>query len=158
MSRRSKLLQKLKDQEYRAEFLDVTVRGGIAYQMQALRRQHCSSQHDFATRVGKKQTQISRLESTEYGGVTVQTLIDIANSLGIGLIVRFVDLREMIDRTEDMADAALRVVPIEELALERVAPVDLRRPLGAPQSVHSGSGARQQNRKRRIGVSRTTQE
>lgn len=120
MSRRRnrKLLEELKDREYREEFLNASVRGGIAYQMQALRRQENCTQEEFAEKTGKKQSQIARLESTEYGGVSVQTLIDIAASLGIGLLVRFVDFAEMLERTEDMSDAALMATPIDKLRLD----------------------------------------
>jgi transcriptional regulator with XRE-family HTH domain len=114
VSRRNKLLKKLKDKEYRDEFLGTTVRGSIAYQIQALRRQLKQSQEEFAETLGKKQTQVSRLESAEYSA-SVQTLIEVASALGIGLLVRFVGWPELLDRTEDMSDAALAVTPIDEL-------------------------------------------
>ena len=113
MTRRNKqLLEKLRDKEYREEFLNTTVHGGIAYQVQALRRREGSTQKEFADTVGKTQTQISRLESADHSA-NVQTLIDIAAALGVGLLVRFVDLSEMLERTEDMSDAALLVKPAQ---------------------------------------------
>lgn len=113
-----RLLEELRDREYREEFLSATVRAGIAYQVQVLRRQDGSTQKEFADKTGKKQTQISRLESTESGGVAVQTLVDIAAALGIGLVVRFVDLAEMLERTEDMSDAALQAKTIEQIVAD----------------------------------------
>lgn len=120
MSPRNKLLRKLQDKEYRDEFLETTVRGSIAYQMQALRRALGLTQQEFADAIGKKQTQVWRLESTEYSG-SVQTLIEVASSLGIGLSVRFVDYPELIERSEDMSDTALTVTTIDQTVREAMA-------------------------------------
>lgn len=113
-----KLLRKLRDKEYRHEFLSASVRGGVAYQMQSLRRQDGSSQQRFSAKVGKTQTQISRLEDTEYPGCTVQTLIDVASALGIGLVIKFVSLDVMLRETEDSSDSAFAVVPVDQMELD----------------------------------------
>ena len=49
---------------------------------------------------------ISRLENEEYGKVTLQTLLDIAERLDIALVVRFVDFPTYIQRNTDFSDAA----------------------------------------------------
>lgn len=113
-----KLLRKLRDKEYRHEFLSASVRGGVAYQMQSLRRQDGSSQQRFSAKVGKTQTQISRLEDTEYPGCTVQTLIDVASALGVGLLIKFVSLDVMLRETEDSSDASFAVVPVDAMDLD----------------------------------------
>ena len=77
--------------------------------MQALRGQTGLIQTEFADQVNKPQSVISRLENTEYGKVTVQTLLEIACALDVALLVRFVSYPEFLDRTKDMSPRGLRV-------------------------------------------------
>jgi transcriptional regulator with XRE-family HTH domain len=100
-------LIKILDKEFRDEFLSSAVRLGISIQTQVLRGNR--SQKEFAAVTGKTQTQISRLENAKSGGVSLQTLIDIASALNIGLSVRFVDYDTMLDQVNDMSDQALQV-------------------------------------------------
>lgn len=90
------------------------VRSGIAYQIKALREKFSQSQDQFAGKTGKPQSVISRLENTEYGKVTVQTLLDIATSLDVALLVRFVSYPEFLNRTSDMSTKALQPDTISE--------------------------------------------
>src|SRR3982750_3771680 len=82
-------IQKFSDKLYRDGYLQTQVRSGIAYQIQALREKTGLNQTDFADKIGKKQSFVSRLESTEYGRVSVQTLLDIACKLDVALVVQF---------------------------------------------------------------------
>jgi transcriptional regulator with XRE-family HTH domain len=84
-------LEKFERKEYRDGYLETTVRAGIAYQIQALRAKDGLSQSEFAELTDKKQSTVSRLEDTEYGRVSVQTLLDIAKAVGVAVVVRFVD-------------------------------------------------------------------
>jgi transcriptional regulator with XRE-family HTH domain len=81
------------------------VKGGIAYQMQALREKESVTQAEFGRILGMPQTVISRLENTEYGSVNINTLLKVANALKIGLEVRFCNF-EMILAT-DVSPAAM---------------------------------------------------
>lgn len=105
-------LEGLLDKEGRDEFLSSSVRLGVSIQTQVLRGDR--SQTEFARVTGKTQTQISRLENAKSGGVSLQTLIDIAAALDIGLSVRFVDYDRMLDEINDMSDEALKVKTIFE--------------------------------------------
>lgn len=106
-----------KGKKYRNAFMASTVRGSIAYQVQALRGE--MSQEKFAKRTGKKQTQISRLENADSGGVNLQTLIEIASELDIALLVKFVDYSTFLEETSDFSTAALRVSSIDELCADK---------------------------------------
>jgi transcriptional regulator with XRE-family HTH domain len=97
---------------YRDGFLETDVKGGIAYQIQALREKTGLSQAAFAEKTGKKQSVISRLEDTEYGGVNVNTLLEIAKALDIGLQVRFCDYVDVLER--DISPAGMKVDTIFE--------------------------------------------
>lgn len=111
------LLNKLKKfarKEYRDGYMQTQVRAGIVFQIQALRDKFGYSQTRFAEVTGKKQSVISRLENTGYGRVTVQTLLDIASSLNVALLVKFVSYPEFISRNQDMSVAGLQVETIDE--------------------------------------------
>lgn len=118
---RSKL-EKFSRKEYRDSYLQTQVRGGIAYQIQALREKFNMSQTEFAAKIDKKQSVVSRLEDTDYGKVTVQTLLDIACSLDVALIVRFASYPEFVLRTQDMSITALQPKTIYESLESTAAP------------------------------------
>ena len=71
-----------------------TLLGSIAHQIRALREKSGLNQKQFGDEIGKPQSVVSRLEDTEYGGITVNTLLDIAKARNVGLKVEFTDLRE----------------------------------------------------------------
>lgn len=100
-------LHRFLDKDYRDSYLQTHVRSGIAYQIHALRAKAQMTQVEFANATGKKQSTISRLEDTEYGRVSVQTLLDIATARGVALIVRFVDYAQFLTITSDMSPKAL---------------------------------------------------
>lgn len=107
-------LSKFSRKDYRDGFMQTQVRGGIAYQIQALRKKFGFTQSKMAEQTGKKQSVISRLENTEYGKVTVQTLLDIASALDVAILVQFVSYPDFLTRTSDMSDKALQPETIHE--------------------------------------------
>jgi transcriptional regulator with XRE-family HTH domain len=106
------------DKEYRDAYLEAHVMGSIAYQIRMLREQSELSQKQFGEEIGKPQSVISRLEDTEYSGVTINTLLSIAKALGVGLNVCFTDyvhvLKDDIDnkaeKIENIYDTYTRYV------------------------------------------------
>lgn len=118
MSNLSKL-QKLLDREYRDAYLESHVKSSIAYQIQALREKTRLSQADFGALIGKPQSVVSRLENTEYGALNVNTLLEIAAALEIGLQVRFADFETVI--RSDVSPAAMMVENIAETVARQVA-------------------------------------
>lgn len=102
--------------KYRDGYLQTKVRGLIAYQIQALREKTGLNQTDFAKKIGKTQSVVSRLEDTEYGRVTAQTLLDIACALDVALVVKFVSYPEFLFQTRDASVSALQPQTIHESA------------------------------------------
>jgi transcriptional regulator with XRE-family HTH domain len=120
-------LKKFERKSYRDGYLFTQVRSAIAHQIQALRAKFRLTQAEFAERTQKKQSTISRLESTQYGKVRVQTLLDIASSMDVALLVQFVSYPEFLRRTSDMSEAALQPQTIfETLAAPPIQRSDLR--------------------------------
>jgi transcriptional regulator with XRE-family HTH domain len=107
-------LEKFASKKFRDGYLQSRVRGFIAYQIQALREKLGLTQAEFAELTGKKQSTISRLENTEYGKVSVQTLLDIACATDVALVVKFAAFPDFLDQTRNMSVEALQPRTIQE--------------------------------------------
>jgi transcriptional regulator with XRE-family HTH domain len=105
-------LRKFTDDAYRVSYLEAHVKGGIAYQIQALREKLGLNQTQFGALIGMPQPVVSRLEDTEYGSVNVNTLLQIANRLGIGLNVSFCSFETVLGT--NVSPAAFAVETIKE--------------------------------------------
>jgi transcriptional regulator with XRE-family HTH domain len=114
-------LQKFLDDSYRESYLEAHVKGSIAYQIQALREQASLNQTEFGELIGKPQSVVSRIESTEYGGANVNTLIEIANRLKIGLQIRFCDFETVL--SANLSPEGLKVENIQQTISRLQAPV-----------------------------------
>ena len=107
-------LAKFDRKAYRDGYLQAKVRGLIAYQIQALREKTGLNQTDFAKKIGKTQSVVSRLEDTEYGRVSVQTLLDVACALDVALVVKFASYPDFLFQTRDASVTALQPPSIQE--------------------------------------------
>lgn len=105
---------RLKDKEYRDAYVQQHVRGAIAMQIRAIRKKLGLNQKKFASLIGTTQSVVSRLENTEYGKVTVQTLLDIAAALDIALNVRFCSYPDFLKSTADVSPDAMAVPNFDE--------------------------------------------
>ena len=104
-SRLLKLAQQFSDKEFRDSYVAALTRRFLARQMRKFRGD--LSQIEFAERLGKQQTIVSRLENPNYSGWTLSTLLEIANKLNVGVIVRFVDFSSFLKDTEDFSESAI---------------------------------------------------
>lgn len=124
-----RLYEKLKNKKYRAAYVEENVRTRIAYQIRAVRGE--MSQAEFGKRVGKPQSVVSRLEDPEYGKLTVQTLLEVADSLDIALLVKFVSFPEFVYQTRDVSPEGLKVQSFKD----SFGPSD--QPSAPPQVAHT---------------------
>jgi hypothetical protein len=104
-----KLLERLQRKAYRHAYLAEHVRRGIAYQIRALRDQRKWKQGMFAKMLGKPQSVACRLEDPDYGKVTIQTLLEVANVFDVALEVRFVRYSSFIRNTRDVSVVSMRL-------------------------------------------------
>lgn len=107
-------LKKFLSKSYRDAYLDNSVRSGIAYQIQSLRKARGLSQSEFALKLGKPQSTVCRLEQEAYGRVSVTTLLDVAKALDVGLVVRFTSYVSVLAATSRMSERDLEVDTIFE--------------------------------------------
>jgi transcriptional regulator with XRE-family HTH domain len=102
-------LTALDSKEYRDAYVDEHVRTTVAYQLRSIRERLGLTQKQFANVLDRPASVISRLENTEYGKVTVQTLLDIARRLDVSLIVKFASFPEFLSAYGDISAEALAV-------------------------------------------------
>ena len=135
---------------YRDSYLQSKVRGMIAYQIQALREKFGLNQTDFAEKIGKTQSIVSRLENTEYGRVSVQTLLDIACNLDVALIVKFASYPDFLFQTSDASATALQPKTIYESLAQPAKPAQ-EKPLGKAAASAGASDQNYSSRLREMG-------
>ncbi len=104
-------LAALRDKEYRDAYVEGHVTSTIAYQLRAMRAQLGLTQKEFSKRIGKPQSVVSRLENTEYGKVTVQTLLDIARGLDVALVVKFASFPDFLASYSDLSAETMAAEP-----------------------------------------------
>jgi transcriptional regulator with XRE-family HTH domain len=86
----------IKDKELRNKFLADQMKIGLRYQLRSLRDSQGLTQKDLADLIGTKQSVISRLEKKPER-VSIPTLLDIAEALDVGVVVRFESIDTVID-------------------------------------------------------------
>ena len=108
----------LTDDEARDAFTSAQLRTFITQQIRAIRNQRGWSQEEFGELLGKPQSAISRLEDRDYGRYTLQTLLEIATTYKLGLVVEFVEYQNFLWRTHDMSAGALQRTEFSREALD----------------------------------------
>ena len=104
----AELLRNLADPEYREGYLEETVRTNVAFQIHAMRSQRGWSQQELADKAGKPANAISRLESPDYGRLSLTTLIEIANAFDVAVLVQFAEWEDWLQRMADVSPAGLQ--------------------------------------------------
>jgi transcriptional regulator with XRE-family HTH domain len=91
-----------------------TINATVAHQCRLLRKKYGWDQTELGEKAGMKQTAISRVENTDYGNFTINTLKRIAGALDVGLVVRFASFGELVDWNLSLSEQALSPPSFEE--------------------------------------------
>lgn len=104
---KQKLIEKLKNSEYRHAFSSAQSRRTISAQIKALRNSEGRNwtQKNLGDRAGMKQNAIARLENPSYGDYSIRTLQRLAEAFDVGLVVRFAPFSELVN-TNQTANSA----------------------------------------------------
>lgn len=105
---------KLDDPEYRHAFMEAHTQARIAMQIRTIRAQRGWSQAELAARLATKGSVVSRLESPDYGKMTVTTLLSLAAAFDCGLQIRFADYPTWLEVTDEFSEESLRVAAYSE--------------------------------------------
>jgi transcriptional regulator with XRE-family HTH domain len=111
--RKEKLIDELKDKEYRDAFVSEHIDTGIPFQIRALRKQRRWSQEEFAQNAGKQQEAISRVENPNYRSFTLATLKEIASVFDVALIVRFAPISDLVKWELNLSSDSLKAVSFD---------------------------------------------
>jgi transcriptional regulator with XRE-family HTH domain len=84
-----------RDREYRRAFLINQFKRMVPFQIQALRKQRGWSQEQLAFASGLTQGVISRAEDPDYGNLTINTILRIANGFDVAFIGKFARYGEL---------------------------------------------------------------
>jgi hypothetical protein len=117
--RSRRLAEKFHDKNYRDGYVAAHTRSVLARQMRNFRGQR--SQAEYAALIAKRQTIISRLESSAYGSWTLRTMLQIARKENVAILMRFVDFPTFLSFTDDMSDEALLPQSYNEAEIDRFA-------------------------------------
>ncbi len=103
---------KLKEPEYRHEFVSANIDTGLAFQIRALREQRKWSQQELGRRIGRKPGQeqpgISKLETAGHA-FSLATLKKLAEAFDVALVVRFVPFSEAANWVSNLGPGSLEV-------------------------------------------------
>ena len=99
----------LADKEFRHYWGEMYLRQNIPFQIKTMRTQRKLSQIEAGEILGKGQNGVSRLESPDYGRLTLQSLLGVARGYDVGLIVKFVPFSRLLREYEDVSFDALKV-------------------------------------------------
>lgn len=109
-----KFFSKLRKKAYRDAYVAENTATMIATQVRYLREQRGWTQREFAERLGKPPSVVNRIEDPDYGKLSLQTLLEIAHTLDLGIIIRFVGFPEFLRRTRDVSPRALEADSFNE--------------------------------------------
>jgi transcriptional regulator with XRE-family HTH domain len=90
----------LKEFAYRHSWVEAYIKNGIAFQIRTMRKAKGWDQKELAENaLGKSELQsmISRYENPDYGKYSLRTLLDLAKTFDVGLIVRFAPFSELVE-------------------------------------------------------------
>lgn len=107
--KRTNLINKLKNREYRRGWVEEGMKMVLPYQIQANRTKRDWSQAILGREAGMKQNAVSRLESMDYGNLSINTLLRLADAFDCGLLVKFVPFSRLVREFEDVSPSALEV-------------------------------------------------
>jgi hypothetical protein len=135
------LVHNFRERDYRHAYVAAQLRGFLSDQLRALRGE--MSQKAFGALLGKPQSVVSRLEDQDYGRLSLQTLLDVAERLDIAIIVRFVDFGMFLEGTKDQSVQGLVPAPYDAASLDDYAAGLRRRSVagGAPAANDDVRGA-----------------
>ncbi len=101
-SKFEQMWEKLKDLDFRKQFIDAYVDERIAFQIRSLRNKKEKTQPEFAQELGVKQPLVSSWENPSYGRYSLSTLKKLAKAFDVGLLVSFVPFSTLINWTIDL--------------------------------------------------------
>ena len=96
---------------YRKAFVAEQCKRLVPFQIHALRKARKISQAELARLAGLTQGVVSRAEDPNYGNLTFNTVIRIANGFGVAFVAKFVPFSELDDWYVSTSEKSLADIP-----------------------------------------------
>ena len=100
--------------EYRSAFVTAQFKRLVPFQIRTLRKQRRWSQEQLAENCKLTQGVISRAEDSDYGNLTVNTILRIADGFDVAFIGRFVPFSELDEWFVDLSEEKVQAPGFEE--------------------------------------------
>ena len=100
-----------KDREYREAYMEAAVEQGVAWQIRINRQKRGLSQKSLASVIGTQQSAVSRLEDPEYGGHSLETLVQVAKAFDCALAVKFISYSQLASEAERLTEGEQYACP-----------------------------------------------
>lgn len=110
----TELWQKLSNKKYRAAFARTQFKRLVPLQIQTLRKQRLWSQEFLAEQANLTQGVISRAEDQDYGNLTVNTILSIAEGFDVAFVGRFVPFSELDSWYVSLSQETMHVPSFDE--------------------------------------------
>jgi transcriptional regulator with XRE-family HTH domain len=112
---RSKTINRLvEERDYRTAYIRAKLDVLIPSQLRALRLRRELTQPVLAETAGMKQSRISAMETPGKVNFNLETLVRLAATFGVGLIVKFVPFSEMLRWENEYSQDVFDVVPLSK--------------------------------------------
>ncbi len=102
------------NKEYRSAFATAQFKRLVPFQIRALRKNRRMSQEELAEKANLTQGVISRAEDSDYGNLTSNTILKIAEGFDCAFVGRFVPFSELDDRFLNLSEDAVQVPSFDE--------------------------------------------
>lgn len=107
-------LKDLKSREGREALTEAFALQGIGWQVRTMRLKRGWTQKELAERAGMSQPRLSKIEDTDYGRVTLSTLLKLAKAFDTSLLVRLAGFSRVLREMDDLSAEAIAAPSYEE--------------------------------------------
>ena len=95
-----RLLEKLRNKDYREGYTEAQFSVRLPFQIRALREKHGWTQAELAKRMGTSRSQISQIEQVGIGPRSLKMLYKLCAAFDISLLIQFVSFRDLVKHIE----------------------------------------------------------
>ena len=110
----SSLWTKLRNKKFRRAFATTQLKQGVPFQINAMRVAFGWTQQELAKRSGLPQGTISRAENLNYGDLSFNTVLQIAEGFDVAFVGKFVPFSELARWYVDLPEQSFRLPTFTE--------------------------------------------
>jgi transcriptional regulator with XRE-family HTH domain len=107
-----------RSKKYRHAFVASQLKRGIPTQIRILRKQRGWTQAELAESSGLTQGALSRAEDPDYGNLTFNNVLKIAEGFDVAFVGKFVPFSELAKWYDNLSEETLQVLSFDEDSLE----------------------------------------